>query len=75
MIENPKVAVMGLRKPLVMAVAVGSQTEMWGRDGVRQYEGHHVMKSYCQVSITAFNSSRSRTSDRDHMYTVQSERL
>ncbi|KAL4404025.1 hypothetical protein CABS03_14900 [Colletotrichum abscissum] len=75
MFENPKVAVMGLRKPLVMAVAVSLETKMWGRDSVRQCEGHRVIKSYSRVSITGFNSRHSRTSDRDRMYTVQSERL
>ncbi|KAK1500037.1 hypothetical protein CABS01_17012 [Colletotrichum abscissum] len=48
---------------------------MWGRDSVRQCEGHRVIKSYSRVSITGFNSSHSRTSDRGRMYTVQSERL
>ncbi|KAK1500036.1 hypothetical protein CABS01_17011 [Colletotrichum abscissum] len=48
---------------------------MWGRDSVRQCEGHRVIKSYSRVSITGFNSRHSRTSDRDRMYTVQSERL
>lgn len=53
-----------------MAVAVGLQTKMWGRDGVRQYEEHRVIESYSKVSIIGFNSSHSRTLNRDHMYTV-----
>ncbi|KAI3530988.1 hypothetical protein CABS02_14338 [Colletotrichum abscissum] len=72
MFEKPKVAVMGIRKLLLMAVPVGLQTEMWGRDSVRQCEEQHVIKSYSKVSITGLNSGHSRTSDRDYMYTVRS---
>ncbi|KAK1503906.1 uncharacterized protein CCOS01_16981 [Colletotrichum costaricense] len=71
MFEEPKVAVKGLRKPLVVAVAVGLQTKMWGRDGVRQCEGQRVIKSYSKASITNFHTSHSRTSDRGRMYTVR----
>ncbi|KAK1521562.1 hypothetical protein CABS01_16538 [Colletotrichum abscissum] len=67
MFEKPKVAVMGLHKPLVMAVAVGLQTKMWGRDSVRQCEGQRVIKSYSKASIISFHS----TSDRGRMYTVR----
>ncbi|KAK0369164.1 hypothetical protein CLIM01_13481 [Colletotrichum limetticola] len=71
MFEKPEVAVMGLRKPLVMAVAVGLQTKMWGRHGVRQCEGQRVIKSYSKASITSFHNSHSRTSERGRMYTVR----
>ncbi|KAK1656939.1 hypothetical protein BDP55DRAFT_738597 [Colletotrichum godetiae] len=70
MFEKPKAAVMGLRKPLVITVAVGLQTKMWGLNGVRQYEGHRVIKSYFKVSITCLNSSHFRTLNYGHMYTV-----
>ncbi|KAK1471640.1 hypothetical protein CABS01_16349 [Colletotrichum abscissum] len=62
---------MGLRKPLVMAVAVGLQTKMWGRHGVRQCEGQRVIKSYSKASTTSFHSSHSRTSDCGRMYTAR----
>ncbi|KAI3530161.1 hypothetical protein CABS02_14609 [Colletotrichum abscissum] len=62
---------MGIRKPLVMAVAVDLQTKMWVRAGVRQSEGQRVFKSCSKVSITGFNSSHARTSNRGRMYTVR----
>ncbi|KAK0367741.1 hypothetical protein CLIM01_14900 [Colletotrichum limetticola] len=71
MFEKPKTAVMGLHRPLVMGIAVDLQTKIWGRDGKRQCEGQRVTKSYSKASITGFNSSHSRTSDRGRMYTVR----
>ncbi|KAK0370949.1 hypothetical protein CLIM01_11701 [Colletotrichum limetticola] len=54
-----------------MAVVVGWQTKMWGRDGVEQCGGQRVIKSYSKASIAGFHSSHSRTSDRGRMYPVR----
>ncbi|KAK1502263.1 uncharacterized protein CCOS01_17123 [Colletotrichum costaricense] len=54
-----------------MAVAVGSQTKMWGWGGSRQCERQRVIKSYSKVSITGFSSSHFPHGNHDGVYTVR----